>query len=129
MSPEPQPATGRYAGIDDATLLQQHVDGDHEAFGELFRRHQDRVWAVALRTLGDPDEAADAVQDAMINAFRRAEQFSGRSAVTTWLKLITTIPAAQAASTVGFSASSEAACRMIASGLAAMMLLSELICA
>jgi len=72
----------------DAELLRQHVDGDTEAFGELFKRHQDRLWAVALRTLGDPEEAADALQDAMLSAFRRADSFRGDSAVTTWLHRI-----------------------------------------
>jgi RNA polymerase sigma-70 factor, ECF subfamily len=43
---------------------------------------------VALRTLSDPEEAADALQDAMISAFRRAESFRGDSAVTTWLHRI-----------------------------------------
>jgi RNA polymerase sigma-70 factor, ECF subfamily len=65
-----------------------HVDGDPEAFGQLFRRHKDRLWAVAIRTLGDPEEAADALQDAMISAFRRAGSFRGDSAVTTWLHRI-----------------------------------------
>lgn len=88
MSRESRPQTGAYSTVDDAELIRRHVDGEHEAFGELFRRHQDRLWAVALRTLGDPDEAADAVQDAMVNAFRRAGQFGGRSAVTTWLHRI-----------------------------------------
>jgi RNA polymerase sigma-70 factor, ECF subfamily len=43
---------------------------------------------VALRTLHDPDDAADALQDAMISAFRRAADFRGDSAVTTWLHRI-----------------------------------------
>ena len=73
---------------DDAALLRRHVDGDTEAFGELVRRHRDRLWAVALRTLGNPEDAADAVQDALINAFRRAPTFRGESAVTTWLHRI-----------------------------------------
>ena len=72
----------------DAELLRQHVGGDTEAFGELFRRHRDRLWAVALRTLGDPEEAADALQDGMLSAFRRAGDFRGDSAVTTWLHRI-----------------------------------------
>ena len=67
----------------DAELLRRHVAGDSEAFGELFRRHRDRLWAVALRTVCDPDEAADALQDAMVSAFRRAADFRGESAVTT----------------------------------------------
>ena len=76
------------ADIPDAELLRRHAHGDHEAFGVLFRRHRDRLWAVALRTLGDPEEAADALQDAMISAFRRAGSFRGDSAVTTWLHRI-----------------------------------------
>src|SRR2546429_128524 len=72
----------------DHELLRRHVAGDAEAFGELFRRHRDRLWAVALRTLCDPEEAADALQDAMVSAFRRAADFRGESAVTTWLHRI-----------------------------------------
>ena len=69
----------------DRDLLQRHVQGDAEAFGLLFARHRDRLWAVALRTLGDPEQAADALQDAMIAAFRRAGSNRGDAAVTTWL--------------------------------------------
>jgi RNA polymerase sigma-70 factor, ECF subfamily len=72
----------------DTELLRRHVAGDSEAFGELFRRHRDRLWAVALRTMCDPEEAADALQDAMVSAFRRAADFRGDAAVTTWLHRI-----------------------------------------
>jgi RNA polymerase sigma-70 factor (ECF subfamily) len=72
----------------DAELIRRHVAGDDQAFGELFRRHRDRLWAVALRTVCDPEEAADALQDAMVSAFRRAADFRGESAVTTWLHRI-----------------------------------------
>jgi len=72
----------------DARLLRRHVDGDTDAFGELVQRHSDRLWAVALRTLRDPEEAADALQDAFVNAFRRAGQFRGDSLVTSWLHRI-----------------------------------------
>jgi RNA polymerase sigma-70 factor, ECF subfamily len=72
----------------DADLLRRHLDGDGDAFGALFLRHKDRLWAVALRITCDPDEAADALQDAMISAFRRAAYFRGESAVTTWLHRI-----------------------------------------
>jgi RNA polymerase sigma-70 factor (ECF subfamily) len=72
----------------DQELLRRHVAGDTDAFGELFRRHRDRLWAVALRTVCDPEEAADALQDAMVSAFRRAADFRGESAVTTWLHRI-----------------------------------------
>lgn len=73
----------------DQDLLARHIDGDPDAFGEIVRRHRDRLWAVALRTLGDREEAADAVQDALVSAYRSAHTFKGKSAVTTWLHRIT----------------------------------------
>ncbi|UIJ35584.1 RNA polymerase sigma factor SigM [Allobranchiibius sp. GilTou73] len=72
----------------DAQLLRAHIQGDPDAFGELFRRHKDRMWAVAVRTTRDPEIASDAVQDGFISAFRRAESFRGDSQVTTWLHRI-----------------------------------------
>lgn len=82
----------------DAALLEQHAAGDPAAFGELFHRHRDRLWAVALRTVGDREEAADAVQDAFVSALRAsspstggagpAAAFRGDSAVSTWLHRI-----------------------------------------
>jgi RNA polymerase sigma-70 factor (ECF subfamily) len=69
----------------DAELLRAHVEGDPDAFGELFARHRDRLWAVALRTMGNPEDAADGLQDALVAAYRRAGSFRGDAAVTTWL--------------------------------------------
>jgi RNA polymerase sigma-70 factor (ECF subfamily) len=74
--------------VGDTELLAKHVDGDPDAFGELVVRHRDRLWAVALRTLGNPEDAADAVQDALVSAYRGAAGFRGNSAVTTWLHRI-----------------------------------------
>ncbi|QNS05261.1 RNA polymerase sigma factor SigM [Streptomyces xanthii] len=78
-----------YGEASDQDLLARHVAGDKDAFGEIVRRHRDRLWAVALRTLGDREEAADAVQDALVSAYRAAHTFRGQSAVTTWLHRIT----------------------------------------
>jgi len=72
----------------DADLIARHVGGDPDAFGEIVTRHRDRLWAVALRTLGNPDDAADALQDALLSAYRGAAGFRGNSAVTTWLHRI-----------------------------------------
>jgi RNA polymerase sigma-70 factor, ECF subfamily len=74
--------------IPDAELLRTYVAGDDEAFAELVRRHKDRLWAVALRTMRSPEEAADALQDALISASRRARQYRGDAAVVTWLHRI-----------------------------------------
>ena len=79
------PHSGELTLLDDRALLARHVEGDVDSFGELFRRHRDRLWAVALRTLSDPEDAADALQDAMLSAYRAAGSFRGDSAVTTWL--------------------------------------------
>ena len=77
--------TSSLADLSDSELLALHVEGDAEAFGELFGRHRDRLWAVALRTMGNPEDAADGLQEGMIAAFRRAGSFRGDAAVTTWL--------------------------------------------
>jgi RNA polymerase sigma factor (sigma-70 family) len=75
-------------GPDDANLMARHVAGDPDAFGIIVQRHRDRLWAVAIRTLGDREEAADALQDALVSAFRRAESYRGDAAVTTWMHRI-----------------------------------------
>ena len=72
----------------DADLLAAHVAGDPDAFAVLFTRHRDRLWAVALRTMGNPHDAADGLQDGLIAAYRRADSFRGDAAVTTWLHRI-----------------------------------------
>lgn len=70
---------------DDRDLLAAHVAGDPDAFGLLVDRHSGRLWAVALRTMRNPEEAADALQEAYVAAFRRAHTFRGDAQVTTWL--------------------------------------------
>ncbi|AQZ67859.1 RNA polymerase sigma-70 factor [[Actinomadura] parvosata subsp. kistnae] len=87
-SPPETPSAAERPAITDAELLTAHINGDPHAFSEIVKRHRDRMWAVALRTLGDPDEAADAVQDAFVSAYRKAATFRGEAAVTTWLHRI-----------------------------------------
>ena len=72
----------------DAELLAAHCAGDPDAFEQLAGRHSRELWAIALRTLGDPDDAADAVQEALVSAYRRAAMFRGDAAVRTWLRRI-----------------------------------------
>jgi RNA polymerase sigma-70 factor (ECF subfamily) len=74
----------------DRALLAAHVSGDPDAFGTLVGLHRDRLYAVALRTLAGPgpdprEEAADAVQDAVLSALRGAAGFRGDARVSTWL--------------------------------------------
>jgi len=81
--------TGALSELDDRELLTRHAAGDRLAFGIIVERHRDRLWRVALRTLGDPEDAADAVQDALLSAYRAGGSFRGDAAVTTWLHRIT----------------------------------------
>ena len=69
----------------DAALLRAHIDGDPDAFARLVARHQDRMWPIALGIMRNPEDAADALQDAYIAAFRRAGSYRGDARVTTWL--------------------------------------------
>lgn len=82
-----EPATGGPGGDmrGDQELLRAHVAGDTDAFGVLVARHRDRLWPVALRMMRNPEEAADALQDAYVAAFRRAGSYRGEAQVTTWL--------------------------------------------
>lgn len=72
----------------DADLLRAHAGGDRAAFAELFRRHRHRLWALALRTTGNPSDAEDALQEALLSAHRAAGAFRADSAVATWLHRI-----------------------------------------
>jgi len=69
----------------DADLVALSRAGDRQAFGELMQRYQDRVYSLAYRLIGDREEAADAAQDAFLNAYRALGSFRGESAFYTWL--------------------------------------------
>jgi RNA polymerase sigma-70 factor, ECF subfamily len=73
----------------DADLLAAHRAGDPRAFGLLARHNYGLLWGVAMRMLDHPDDAADAVQEALIAALRRADTFRGEASVRTWLCRIT----------------------------------------
>jgi RNA polymerase sigma-70 factor (ECF subfamily) len=68
--------------------MAAHVAGEERAFDELVRRHSERLWAFAIRTLGDSHEASDALQEAFLSAFRAADRWRGEASVSTWLHRI-----------------------------------------
>ena len=72
----------------DAHLMQRAREGDTEALTELYRQHERRVYNVALRTLGNPWDAAEVTQEAFIKAFRNLDSFKGESRFSTWLHRI-----------------------------------------
>jgi RNA polymerase sigma-70 factor (ECF subfamily) len=68
-------------------LVLRARNGDREAFGELVRRHQRRVWLVCRQYL-EPEDADNASQDVFVKAFTGLASFDGRAALTTWLTRI-----------------------------------------
>ncbi|MGH8928172.1 MAG: RNA polymerase sigma factor [Acidimicrobiia bacterium] len=72
-------------GQDDAALLARVVEGDHEAFTVLMHRHENRVFAVCLRLMGNRSSALDATQETFLALYRKASQYRGTAAVGTWL--------------------------------------------
>lgn len=74
----------------DRDLMVRTASGDRAAFTELMERHQDMVFAVSLRMMRNRDLAFDATQETFITVFRKADRFSGESAVSTWLYRVAT---------------------------------------
>lgn len=72
-------------GRSDAQLLADHVAGDRYAFAELFARHQRQLERLARITSSNREDAADALQDALLSAHRKAANFRFDSAVSSWL--------------------------------------------
>jgi RNA polymerase sigma-70 factor (ECF subfamily) len=73
----------------DFSLLRQVSQGNERAFTELMRRHQDRVYRLALRLLRQPQEAEDAAQEVFLKAYQNAGRFTPTSTVAAWLNRIT----------------------------------------
>ena len=69
----------------DEELVRRFRAGEPEAFTDLVRRHQPRVYSVCLRVLGDADAAADVAQDTFLTVLRKLDGFRGDAAFTTWL--------------------------------------------
>jgi RNA polymerase sigma-70 factor, ECF subfamily len=73
---------------DDLILVDRVLAGDRRAFEPLVRRHERRVFRVALAVLGNIEDAEEAMQDTFVKAFRHLEQFRKESRFTTWLTRI-----------------------------------------
>lgn len=73
----------------EAKLIQQARQGSADAFAALVDQHQMFVYNLALRTLGSPDDAADAAQEAFVRAWLALPNFREQSSLRTWLYRIT----------------------------------------
>ncbi len=71
--------------IDEKELVRMAKAGDHEAFRQLFERHNRRAYALALGVVRNPDDALDVVQEGFIKAHRYLPKFEGTSSFYTWL--------------------------------------------
>jgi RNA polymerase sigma-70 factor (ECF subfamily) len=72
----------------DAALIARLRAGDGDAYESLFRTYAGGLMAVARRFLGDTDDAAEAVQEAFVSAFRGMARFEGAARLGTWLHRI-----------------------------------------
>jgi RNA polymerase sigma-70 factor (ECF subfamily) len=75
--------------FDEAELVTRLRAGDHAAYDEIYRTHAGMMLAVARRFFASPDDAAEAVQDALVSAFRSMAAFEGTARLGTWLHRIT----------------------------------------
>jgi RNA polymerase sigma-70 factor, ECF subfamily len=74
--------------LSDETLIQRIAGGDQLAMRTLFVRHQIRLLRFLVRIVRDQTMAEDLLSDVFLDVWRTAEQFEGRSSVSTWLLAI-----------------------------------------
>lgn len=80
------------AGVErekEKELIARAQAGDRGAFAALVRAHQDEVYTLARRLVGDPHLAADITQESLIRAWKALPKFRGEAALSTWLHRIT----------------------------------------
>lgn len=74
----------------ESQWIQAAIEGDPAAFEQLVLKYQKPVYNLALRTLGDPDEAFDAAQEAFIRAWKKLDSVRADAAFSSWLYRLTT---------------------------------------
>src|SRR5256885_4488898 len=85
LPPQPGPQVARIAQQDEAELVGRAVAGEREAFGILVERYAGVARRVARAVLGNPEDADDAAQDAMLSALVKLEQYDTRRPFGPWL--------------------------------------------
>ncbi len=82
--------TDRYQTASDGELVRSAQAGENRAFDELVRRYQDKVYRLSYKILRHEDDAAEALQDAFLSAYRGLRNFKAESTFSTWLYRIAT---------------------------------------
>jgi RNA polymerase sigma-70 factor, ECF subfamily len=72
----------------DEIIVQRALTGDADAFGEIVRRWERRIFALAYGILGREEDARDATQETFLAAFRNLRGFRGEAKVSSWLHRI-----------------------------------------
>jgi RNA polymerase sigma-70 factor (ECF subfamily) len=76
--------------VREESLLHLALNGDQQALGPLFASYMPQLYRTALRVVGTPQDAEDALQDGLLCALRHLREFAGRSRFSTWLTSIVT---------------------------------------
>jgi RNA polymerase sigma-70 factor (ECF subfamily) len=79
-----------YAESSDEELVRVAQGGDRRAFDELVRRYKDKVYRLSYKILRHEEDAAEALQDAFMSAYRGLPNFKAESTFSTWLYRIAT---------------------------------------
>ena len=74
----------------DRELVEKAKAGDQSAFEQLVLDNQNKVYSLALRLVGDREEAADLAQEAFVKAWQGLSSFQGESSFATWVYRLTT---------------------------------------
>ena len=81
----PLPLPSKEATVSSADLIARCQTGDVEAFESLYQQHAARLYTLACRMAGSPEDGEDLLQEIFLQAYRKLGSFKGDSAIGTWL--------------------------------------------
>jgi RNA polymerase sigma-70 factor (ECF subfamily) len=76
--------------LSDKQLVAEAKAGNHQAFEKLVERHEDKVYGLALRMMGNEADAEDVLQDTFLSAYKALKNFKEKAAFSTWLYRLAT---------------------------------------